>query len=571
MDKSFENKIASKFENFDAPIGSSNWENIKKGLEEPFENKLKSKLNGLPVVVPTSTWAAIESSLPGSLENQLQDKFDNFNPPVSVSIWAGLSQRVESMPGVFEENVRDKFELFEAPPPAAAMQAVFSKLDKKASVNWRKTVASIAAVFLVFSTLLFIPKNTEKYQGFSFNNGNALASFVDKNSIEAKDLANNSTSQPNGFNQKEGKTLESWATQNGEHTVSSNNLQKTYSSGGNNFSGGNSNYAFSAGKNTNNKQSLATLSNSENAIFNIESLPNMELNKLRKGSIGSTLPTLASLGATNSFKIEAPEKGKIDFGISTSNGSFAMKATPNKAIALYDESFSDFQSSLYQTGMYNAVAADLTMAVSQKSKLITGLNITSARNAMTFDIYPKDKPSSYNSLTDNGTIVTNYYNPQSNRLSSKKDESLAEYAIVDQKEISGDSITNGNKFKMSNKYLFVDIPVGFQFELAQRGKTSISARIGSKIRLIAGANSYHLTSDKRNIIEVSPAMSQAFYQTSLVGFAGLSLNKEVNNDYELFIGPEVNLNLTDLNRMGTWMSMRPFQLGVNVGIRHKVS
>jgi hypothetical protein len=221
--------------------------------------------------------------------------------------------------------------------------------------------------------------------------------------------------------------------------------------------------------------------------------------------------------------------------------------------------------------MYNTVGADLTMAVSKKAKLLSGLNITSARNAMAFDIYPKVKPSSYNSLIDNGTVITNYYNPQSNRLSSKKDESLAEFEIVNQAEIAGDSVTTGNEFKMSNKYLFFDIPIGFQFELAQRGKTSISARVGSKIRLIAGANSYHLTSNKKNIIEVSPAMSQAFYQSSAVGFAGVSLNKEINNEFEFFVGPEVNINLTDINKLGTWMSMRPFQVGVNVGLRHKVS
>lgn len=600
MDKTFENKLQSKLSNFEANAPKATWDKVNHDLDHPFETKLKGKLNGVGAFVGAGAWAAIESNLPGSLESGLKDKLGAHEAPVSAGMWSAISSQVESMPGVFEEAMQDKMANYEAAPSAAVMDAIFARLPNAKVVYWRRAASIAAAILLLFGIFFITNKYGKEEKAFAYSDQNSPS----ENSI----FTNGESSEKDGFTKNESKAAFSTKNEsanennglneanifgvNGTDHVKKNEL--TNNSGGNNNennSNGISNGTTGPGKNSytgnifnatlahNDKSSTNIFSKSINSkvdadlMASIDSdLPLVSSLDLEEGPFAKTIkPKILAFAAAPNPSIETPDETKpIDFSVVSSNGAFAMRTKSHRMLAAYDESFTDFNENLYQTGSYNSLGVNLLLGVSEKTNLLGGLQLTHARNQLEFDIHSNGSSTSFNRLVDNGTILTNNYSPVSNQLAEKREREL-EYENVNLDALNGDSVISGNNYGMSNTFFFVDIPVGFEFDLVSRHKSSISARIGAKIRMVAGANSYHVNSDRDQIIEVSSAVSQTFYQTSLVGFSGVHYQRSLSNDYEFFVGPEVNLNLTDINKTGTWVSMRPLQFGVNLGIRQKLS
>lgn len=600
MDKTFVNKLQSKLENFEAIVPKATWDKVNHDLNHPFETKLKGKLNGVGAFVGAGAWAAIQSNLPDSLENGLKSKLGAHETPVSATLWGAISSQVETMPGVFEEAMQDKLVNYESTPSAGVMDAVFARIGNKRAISWRRAASIAAAILLLFGIFYFTNKSGSVTPDFALNENNSSAS---KGGILAYEESNNK-----GFN-SENENIASFINENEfqdnadglnntamfgkeeSNHISDNSLthNKKGVNGGDN---GNGNHFNEVGSGNNSKgpnsinnafaiNDKSSSINSKDFSSKIVSeflasistdLPFINSVDLEEGSFDKSIkPKNIAFAAQPQPAIETPNETKpIDFSVVTSNGAFAMQTKSHRMLAAYDESFTDFNENIYQTGSYNSLGVNLAMGVSDKTQLLGGLQLTHARNQLEFDIHNNGSPTSFNRLVDNGTVVTNYFSPVSNQLAEKRGSKL-EYENVDIASLNGDSVISGNRYRMTNTYFFVDVPVGFEFDLVSRHKSSVSARIGAKIRMIAGANSYHINNDRDQIIEVSSAVSQAFYQTSMVGFSGVQYQKSLTNDYEFFVGPEVNLNLTDINRNGTWVSMRPLQFGLNLGIRQKLS
>ncbi|MFY0672302.1 MAG: hypothetical protein JXQ87_02795 [Bacteroidia bacterium] len=593
MDKTFENKLQSKLSNFEANAPKTTWDKVNHDLEHPFETKLKGKLNGVSATVASGTWSGIESNLPGSIESGLREKLGAHEAPVSATLWGAISSQVETMPGVFEEAIQDKLANYQATPSAGVMNAIFARLNDKKIFYWRRIISSAAAVLLLFGILFFNHKSINRSAGLVAN---------DKNPTIGEGLMPNELTNSN-----DNKSNENWAsiTSGSQSLGDKGGFKENYNSNSEkgDFLNTNTLANNNGGNITNNNKAIGNNEYSKDGLNGVHSSFE-EFDQANSGkklsaisevdaellaSIATELPTINSIdlkeGAFSASHaavnltlnalpkpiIETPDDVKpLDFSLVSSNGAFAMRTKSHSMLAAYNESYTDFNEDLYQTGGYNSIGVNLALGVSKKANLLSGLQLTHARNKLEFNIHSSNSPTSLNSLVDNGNVVTNYYSPVSNQLASKRESEL-EYHNVDLAVLDGDSVISGNNFGLTNSFFFVDIPVGFELDLVQKHKSSITARIGAKIRMIAGANTYHVNSDRDQIIEVSSAVSQAFYQTSMVGFSGLQYQRNLNNNYEFFVGPEVNLNLTDINRTGTWVSMRPFQFGLNLGIRQKLS
>jgi hypothetical protein len=600
MDKTFENKLQSKLSNFEAKAPKATWDKVSHDLEHPFETKLKGKLAGISATVASGTRAAIESNLPGSLESGLKNKLGAHEAPVSAGLWSAISSQVESMPGVFEEAMQDKLANYEAAPSAAVMDAIFARLPNAKGIYWRRAASIAAAILLLFGIFFITNKYSKEKKAFAYsdlNEPNETTFITNGESSEKDEIIKNEniaafTTQNESANINSGLNEANIFGVNGSDHTNKNEL--TNNGGGNNNvngSNGISNGTNGSSKNSNTGNVFnATLAhNDKSSTNNFSKSINSKVDASLMASIDTDLPLVSSLdleegpfaktikpktlefAAAPKPIIETPEEtNPIDFGVVSSNGAFAMRTKSHRMLAAYDESFTDFNKNLYQTGSYNSLGVDLAVGVSKKTKLLGGLQLTHARNQLQFDIHSNGSSTSFSRLVDNGTVLTNNYSPVSNQLAQKRENEL-EYENVELAALNNDSVVSGNGFEMSNTFFFVDIPVGLEFDLVSRHKSSISARIGAKIRMVAGANSYHVNSDRDQIIEVSSAVSQAFYQTSMVGFSGVQYQRTLGDNYELFVGPEVNVNLTDINKTGTWVSMRPFQFGVNLGIRQKLS
>ncbi len=557
MDKSFENILQEKLNGFEAEVPSGAWQKIDHSMGHPFETKLKNKLNNIAAPVGVGLWAAIESKMPNSLESGIQNKLSGFEATPSAALWESISQKVESMPGVFEESMQDKLYSFETAPPPKAASAIFSAIDAKNAFNWKKTISTAAAVLLLFSTMFLIPKKFNEES--SLANINSASFFERNNELELKDLA----SQKSESNSNEN-----------ENDESANNGFENRLGSSNNVRANSSRNTLGNGIDSQNETKHAKGHNNNNLAFEaglcLSELPEIKgVNLERKIAQLSPLNIYASFAQNEQIETPQPEN-KLKFGLLGSSGTFALNTTPNGLLNAYDESSSNFQNELYGIGNFHSLGGNTAFKVGNNASIISGLNLTMAYNEMYFSVDQNNSPSSLNSLVNEDGLVTSPFNPTSNTLSNKRQSAL-EFKNVDESILDGDSIVTGNQFVVTNQFAFVDLPIGFEFTLKKNPESSITARIGSKIRLVAGAHSYHINHDRDQIVEVNPALSQAFYQTSVVGFSGITYNHSLGDQYELFFGPELNINVTDINKMGTWMSMRPVQVGINVGFRQKMT
>ncbi|MGB0429363.1 MAG: hypothetical protein ACPGLV_02730 [Bacteroidia bacterium] len=564
MDKSFENKLQQKLQVFEADVPSNAWQKIDHGLENPFENKLKSKLNGINAPVGAGTWTAIESKMPNSLENALQSKVGQFETPVNAGVWQAISQNIESMPGVFEDAIQHKLTNHQSAPPPHLAQNIFRTIDSGNSINWRKTISTVAAVFLLFTSMLFLPKQ--------FNNGELKRSAIAFDTGKTNDMPTQLASilPINSKSANDNNYLNNGQIDNTQINSISSGHNIDQPNNGSSRIGNNYITSVSLGSNPAN---TAILNNSDGEYdnVNVKQLPRLKYLDLEYGPTNAKhLALMAMAAKTEDNFITTKPESKLNFGVMASSGTFAMNAKPNNVLFAYGESAAQFQNELYSLGSYNSLGASVARKISNKTNFMSGVNLTLAFNQMYFSIKANDQPTSLNSLVNDGDLVTSAYNPTANTLSSKRESEL-EYGNVDESILDGDSIIIGNNFSVTNQYAFIDLPLGFEVKLKEKQNASITARLGTKIRFMAGAHSYHINHDRDQIVEVNSAMSQAFYQTSLVGFGGVSYNHDLNDNYQIYFGPELNINATDLNKLGTWMSMKPVQLGLHIGIKQKIS
>lgn len=582
MSKSFEEKIASELENIEAPVSKGIWEKIAHDLDHPFEKALKDRLNGITPIVGAGVWEGIEAQLPSEFEALVKNKVDNYQVPTNPAVWEAVDQRLEQVPSPFETKLQSKFDGFQAPPPTGTLEAIEAKLDEKRLVDWKKTGSTLVAMLLVFGTFLISPM---KFSDSSQPAESVSLAMVDDNELEDDLINKGAFGTPN----TDESTL-AFSDVNDDDNIASDNMSANASVPA---EGANSPYQINGGKPVNHSNqpnnyrlvaeaptqpkggyhgnNVARTGNGFNSIlgpqFAINDLSGMEIPGLRK--------EFHPLSSKNRA-ILTPEKTKqpVSIGLMAALGRFGIKTGDAHFKGLFDSDFLAFDRSLRTNGSYSTVGTTVDVGLTEKTSFCSGLQVVLAREAMQFDIVDKRKVSNNNyadAMALSGPVETDSYHPQSNELFKKESAEKSELQLVPQEDVAPDSVVAGNQHILTNRIMMLDIPLGMEFKLKEKNKSSITARIGAKVRLVARANTFHSTNDRTKIVEVTSETSHTFYQASMVGFSSINYARKIGKDMEWYIGPEVNLNTTDLNRAGTWASMRPYQIGINMGIRQHMN
>ena len=585
MDKSFEEKISNKLYNNPAGVPKGQWDKINEKLDQPFESSLEAKFKGFERNANPAIWASIASSLPGSIEAGIQAKMEGVEVPAGNAAWEGISERLEQVPGSFEYALQDKFSGFTAPAPAGTLEAIEAKMDaEKVGGHWPKVLVPALMLIFIAGLFTFIPtglNNTDSEK--------APANIVAANNSDPEHSLNqNSTSQPyftaneevanhvklsNGIDHKTATShSESGSEQEGGSNAHTNNL---YASGNNHGTQSNGPDIPNRDKVIVNRadidQDHFVTNSSLTQDHGVASLASLDLKNLEpeKPNFPFKAKTFFGESIENSIVADEPTR-KSTISVLASSGYFNIRNSSDAPASLYGDGYADFHEALYTGGNFLGIGSNVKIGISAHRSINTGIQLTSAKQYMEFSTYEKEIPD-YTSLRTEDGVVTNSYNPQSNLLNEKKERNLSALSVVDQEEIRGDSIVKGNNYQLSNSFVFVDIPLGMTFEVLDKRKHSLNITGGCKMRIVAGANTFHLTPGRDQIVEVSPALSQSFYQSSLAGFASIDYSRAIDDNLEVFIGPEIAVNFSDINREGTWMSMRPFQVGLSVGLRQHLN
>lgn len=579
MSRSFEDKIKAVANSASANVPAHNWDKIQNKLDHPFESSLQSKLDSYSQAPNPALWASIAAVIPNSIEAGIQGKVSGFEQTPPPGLWEGIANSMEEIPGGFEAALQDKLSGFATPPPAGNLEAIEAKMDaQRGSGNWKKKLAPILAMAAVALLFVLLPGSVNEYD----ENTGALAlvgsddfSNPSKNSYAPlADHSQSSTSAPNEgvLNGSEStsdynKTNLAAASNNERHAGSDKYNTSNASNGiGHlvNNSHSNSNTSVTHGQNRADVSSHQDFN--EIAFMNVLGLKQLE-------GFTPTFPFQLDQPkiAQQVASIESPEETKVStISVTAGSGTFNVRNRSRYASNNYDNGYVDFHNTLYTGGNYVSIGSDIQVALSSKRSVVTGLSVTSAKQYMSFSTHRKETPT-YSLLRDDNEVVTGNYNPNSDLLNKKETSNESVLSVVDQAEIAGDSVITGNTYSMTNSFVFVDIPLGMNFKVGQRKKHSFNIRGGAKLRLIAGANTFHLTQDRDRMIEVSSAISQTFYQSSMAGFVGVDYSHDMGENLEWYIGPEVAMNFSDINKEGTWISMRPIQAGISIGLRQQLN
>lgn len=564
MSKTFEEKIASELKNVDAPVSKSMWDSISHGLDHPFEHALKNRLNTVTPLVGTGVWEGIEAQLPSKFEGLVNDKVNHMEVPPNPAIWAALDQNLEKVPSPFETKMATKFNGFIAPAPTGTLEAIEAKLDEGRLVSWKKTGATLVAILLVFGVFVLSPV---RFSNSGIETSNWTVADADADKIPS-DFHNNSlllgeNSSDKGLaSEQSPSTISNDQSFSGKVGGSDHGFSRT--NGQNNNGLASSNMAS-----LNNDKSTSSFNTSNRGFYDAILGPNLVINQLQGANMGNLAFSYSPLEAENSLITPVKTKGAVSIGLMAAFGNFRIKTSDTYDKGLFNGDFLAFDKSLRTGGSYSSLGTSINVPVSPKASFTSGLEVVLANETMHFSIIDRrinNTPINDYALTDNN-LETDNYRPQSNILFKRENTERTELQLVPNNEVVPDSIITGEEHTLINQMMVLDIPLGMEFRLKEKGKSSITARIGAKVRLIASANTFHSTNDRTKIVEVSPETSHTFYQTSMAGFSSINYSRKVGKDMEWYIGPEVCINTTDLNRVGTWASMRPFQVGINMGIR----
>lgn len=604
MNKSFEDKIKAAVDSAQPQVPQHNWDKIQNKLDHPFEASLQSKFEQFGPTPNPALWASIEATLPNSMEASIQDKVSGFEQAPPAHLWENISGSMEEIPGGFEHALQDKFADFGATPPAGTFDGIEARMDHQSPNYWRRVVlpiVSMAAVALIFvmlpnathdgkvSNATALEKGAPSLSDYDMAGDEKPGSINDNffgtasngseenntNFLAADHASKNKGTQDVLFGEENDNSpganvLAAHSASSGSNPLSSGSHTRTVGHGSS-HSGSNvlgSGHNGSAGSNA-----FAQASSIRTALA-IAAMTPFEVNDLEHIAPnfpfhipGSDMPFSKAAEAS----IESPEPTKVNtISVAAASGFFNVRNKSRYPSSGYGSEYVDFHNTLYTGGSYVSIGSDIQIAMSEKRSIISGLNVTSGKQYMSFDTYKKETPS-FSLLRDEDEVVTNNYNPTSDLLNKKETDYSSVLSVVDQEEIAGDSVVNGNRYSMTNSFVFVDIPLGLNFKILDKKKHSINVRGGAMLRLVAGANTFHLTQNRDQMVEVSSAISQTFYQSSMASFAAVDYSHDLGENMEWYIGPEVAMNLSDINKAGTWISMRPVQAGISLGLRQQLN
>jgi len=579
MSRSFEDKIKAVANSASANVAAHNWDKIQNKLDHPFESSLQSKLDSYSQAPNPALWASIAAVIPNSIETGIQNKVSGFEQAPPPGLWEGIANSMEEIPGGFEAALQDKFNSFAAPPPTGSLEAIEAKMDaQRNGGTWKKKLVPIMAMAAVALLFVLLPGTVNKYTGENDSlaqvEGNdqstsSLASSLPSGSESTfySNASNTAGSLPNGGTKTSKNGSGNLAA---VPTVQKNASSGTHSSSqnGNGLGHLTNNHDHNTSGDYTMGHAVASMGQSFKELAFIKALGLKQLEGVTpKFPFQLKQPQIAQQVAS----IESPEETKAStISVTAGSGTFNVRNRSRYASSNYDNGYVDFHNTLYTGGNYVSIGSDIQVALSSKRSVVTGLSVTSAKQYMAFSTHRKETPT-YSLLRDDNEVVTDNYNPQSDLLNKKETSNSSVLSVVDQAEIAGDSVIAGNTYSMTNSFVFVDIPLGMNFKIGQRKKHSFNIRGGAKLRLVAGANSFHLTQDRDRMIEVSSAISQTFYQSSMAGFIGVDYSHDMGENLEWYIGPEMAMNFSDINKEGTWISMRPIQAGISIGLRQQLN
>ncbi|MBI1183395.1 hypothetical protein GC194_03945 [bacterium] len=574
MNRSLENKLQDKLANLDVKPEAKNWKKIEEGLQHPFEYKLKNRLNGISAVVSAGTWSTIESKMPHAMETTIRQKVADINSEPAAEMWGKIASSIESMPGTFEMQMADKMFDATAAVPANAFNGIAAKLNQNSGRDRRRAIASIAAIIALFGTILLAPKSTQ------VENTHLAANTATEKEATYRALANDAQ---NNTEQTAGQVV---ATENNasaedlSHTLAALDLNGDNNHANklaNNTSGnGDNNHLHNLTNNSTNSGDKTESMEKENAAYGatptLAFINDLNINKLANAdlSIKTKEASRKMAHASEPESIELPASGNgVMLTTAFQSGMFNLNSQARPGITDYFQQANNINNDISKTGSFLSLNAGLEMPITGALSLVSGINLTVAQQKIEFSVHQPNSSSQSNRIS-NTAAVTSTFNPDYNLLESKGDAAKENNSFVNKREVQHDSITQGNTYSLANQLLLVDFPVGLNLKFRQREKSSFCLRLGAKLRLVGTAHTYHVTEDQSRIIEVSPAVSQTFYHSSLVGYAGFSYNHNLGNNLEMFIGPEYNFNITNMNKAETWTNIRPVQLGLSIGLRQKV-
>jgi hypothetical protein len=533
------------------------------------------KLHDLPYGVPTYIWHGIASQLPDSLESKIDSKTKGIQQVPGQAQWEAIASRIEHQPGVFEEALASKLAHYQAPVSRQLMHRILSQSHTAAPLYWKRAITSIAAVFLLFIGFSLIPSQLRSpYTGVANTSPSLMDSPSNQKGETAMahtDFADNQSKE--NRNKPLAPTLYAEGAQspvypNPAYAAISQTMANTL-------------HQAVASPPVYPTHTYAGHSGVNPARFNGSShgpiLDSIGVATMKKPIVKDLEPIVEPtieildyhIAEYKLVKLVAQEP-PVQVGIKMSTGFFGVHSSAPADDPIYDRSFASFQNDIYQPGQYVTIGARISYAIHSAIDLVTGLDISSTQQNQSFDLYAFDNYDNYESITSDGAVITKTFNPDNNQLRQKKSMDEETREVLAELNLMPDSVMVGETYAITDRYLLADIPLGIELDVYQFYKGSLGIAVGGKYRIVAGANTYHITADRGTMVEVSPALAPTFYRNSVVATAGIWYKKHVGKHMELHVGPEININLSQLNQSHSWVSMRPVQLGLNVSLRQRL-